>query len=564
MEGRRYDKALDCARRFRAWVRRSFFLSPSPAVRNFLSLLPVLFLVAAVLPAGSLASYGSEVISDGPVAYWRLGEATGVTASDESGNGHLGTYSGSPTLGVDGLINDDPDTAVAFDGLDDRISVANHTDINTNPVPYESKTVELWFKTGTDISTRQVIYEQGGSVRGLNIYLDGGLVYINGWNLINDDGGATTPWGPAYVSSAVAPATRYYVVLVMEHSTGRVEGFLNGASMGAASGVGKLYVHSGDINIARNGNTYFHDGAGNSVGEYFSGTVDELAVYNIALSGARTLAHYQAGLSRPEFSSGYADVSVNAGSAIAEQTPTVGGGESPYSYSVAPALPSGVTVDPVTGKLSGTPATGSPATSYTVTVSDVNGMSDTATFEMAVLAPDSSSQKSSGPNPVDEAVTPPTKSAEDGGPGPVLSHLALLRRGRRHSDRSGRRVAKRKVGAKRGRLKRLTSSSYFRYHLSKKSQVRIVVWRRNGGRKYGNVCVPRSLLKEGPLKLPICVRSVKMRVIYRQGLEGVNRVKFTGHIGPYMMRHGGYHATIEAVDSEGKRSNREKVKFAIE
>src|SRR5206468_2153811 len=37
---------------------------------------------------------------DGPIAYYRLGEASGTSAADASGNGLTGTYVGGPTLGV--------------------------------------------------------------------------------------------------------------------------------------------------------------------------------------------------------------------------------------------------------------------------------------------------------------------------------------------------------------------------------------------------------------------------------------------------------------------------------
>jgi hypothetical protein len=62
---------------------------------------------------------GSQGRSDGvlglsPIAYWRLGEASGTSAADASGNGHTGTYVGSPTLGVAGLLTGDADTAVTF------------------------------------------------------------------------------------------------------------------------------------------------------------------------------------------------------------------------------------------------------------------------------------------------------------------------------------------------------------------------------------------------------------------------------------------------------------------
>jgi hypothetical protein len=64
--------------------------------------------------------YSSVVLAKGPVGYWRLGEASGPTVADASGNGYDGTYLGNPTLGQAGAIANDPDTAVGFNGPDSQ------------------------------------------------------------------------------------------------------------------------------------------------------------------------------------------------------------------------------------------------------------------------------------------------------------------------------------------------------------------------------------------------------------------------------------------------------------
>lgn len=66
----------------------------------------------------------------GPRVYWRLGEASGVTTADASPNGRDGTYVGSPTLGATGLLHGSGDTAVTFDGTDDRVTRAHDTWLN--------------------------------------------------------------------------------------------------------------------------------------------------------------------------------------------------------------------------------------------------------------------------------------------------------------------------------------------------------------------------------------------------------------------------------------------------
>ena len=66
-------------------------------------------------------------------------------------------------------------------------------------------------------------------------------------------------------------------------------------------------------------------------------------------------------------------------------TPVTGsGGTAPLSYSVSPTLPTGLSVSPATGAITGTPAVASAASTYTVTVTDVNGAIATATFSLTV------------------------------------------------------------------------------------------------------------------------------------------------------------------------------------
>ena len=60
------------------------------------------------------------------------------------------------------------------------------------------------------------------------------------------------------------------------------------------------------------------------------------------------------------------------GTAIADNNPSSGGG-TPTSYSISPALPAGLSLDPLTGIISGTPTANSAATNYTVTASNSCG-----------------------------------------------------------------------------------------------------------------------------------------------------------------------------------------------
>lgn len=53
------------------------------------------------------SSYSELLLSHGPLGYWRLGETSGTTAADSSGNGRSGTYTGTYTLNRPSLIPSD-------------------------------------------------------------------------------------------------------------------------------------------------------------------------------------------------------------------------------------------------------------------------------------------------------------------------------------------------------------------------------------------------------------------------------------------------------------------------
>ncbi len=93
--------------------------------------------------------YSSVVLAKGPVGYWRLGEASGPTAADASGNGYDGTYLGNPAFGQTGAIVNDPDTAVAFNGPDskDYVEISDpDSQAFSQPTSGFGLTVEVWVR----------------------------------------------------------------------------------------------------------------------------------------------------------------------------------------------------------------------------------------------------------------------------------------------------------------------------------------------------------------------------------------------------------------------------------
>ena len=79
---------------------------------------------------------------------------------------------------------------------------------------------------------------------------------------------------------------------------------------------------------------------------------------------------------------------VAAGVAVTSFKPvTTSSGAAPVTFSLSTPLPSGLSMDPATGAITGTPAASSASTTYPVTVTDANGYTSSKTFTLIVTGP---------------------------------------------------------------------------------------------------------------------------------------------------------------------------------
>lgn len=232
-----------------------------------------------------MASYASEVLADNPLGYWRLGEASGTTAADDSGNGNDGTYGGSPTLGATGLLPraDDSDTAVDFDGVDDAVDTGL-----TVATGSDERTFEAWIQLNDGDDYYPFVHQglnnagerftlrlnravsADGTPNTLRVDVSGG--YIVGSTVITD--------GDPHHVVAVLPAGGSDVEDVLLYVDGQLETITD-------SGSQSLNTQAGDgVQI----------GYENGLARYADGVIDEVAVYDAALSASRISAHYTAGV----------------------------------------------------------------------------------------------------------------------------------------------------------------------------------------------------------------------------------------------------------------------------
>lgn len=109
--------------------------------------------------------------------------------------------------------------SVVFDGSNDLLLINNSSDINTHSGHLSEKSYALVFRTGNDVNTRQVIYEEGGNVRGVNVFIENGRVYFGAYNLPNDGAGnSDMPIDYSVNDHDPLSGTSYYRVRQMDYS----------------------------------------------------------------------------------------------------------------------------------------------------------------------------------------------------------------------------------------------------------------------------------------------------------------------------------------------------------
>ncbi len=221
-------------------------------------------------------SYPATIMADSPVAFWRLGEATGNVALDYVG-GFNGTYLDGITLGRPGALKDDPSTAVGFNGVDGKVEVPYAVAFNSTRY-----TVECWAKlTGGAGLHRSPLTSRGDSPqRGFIFY----ATPSNRWEFWTGKGDQTG-WdviaGPAAVYNQWV-----YLAATYDGTTKRF--YVNGQEVGTSL-----------LAYAPNSDKPLRIGAGATeypvANYFFAGDVDEVAVYGKALMPEQILVHYAVG-----------------------------------------------------------------------------------------------------------------------------------------------------------------------------------------------------------------------------------------------------------------------------
>jgi hypothetical protein len=202
----------------------------------------------------------------GPLAHWTFDEGTGTTAADASGGGHAGSLINGPvwTGGQSGQ-------AIAFDGSNDHVAVAHAAALNAFPL-----TVTAWIKTASASGVVGIVNKYvAGSYNGFNLFMNNGDLCA--WYLRSASNHAYDGGGCTLRVSGYNDNRWHHVAYVVDATSARL--FVDGALRGTQgwTGAGGPVTTAQPVQIAR------YPGAFGGA-EYFAGALDDVRIYNRALT----------------------------------------------------------------------------------------------------------------------------------------------------------------------------------------------------------------------------------------------------------------------------------------
>jgi PKD repeat protein len=223
---------------------------------------------------------GTIAGTSGLVDYWRLGETSGTSLADNVG-GRTATTAGGPTLGVTGALPDSS-TAVSFDGSNDTASAA------LNLSGSSAITVEFWMKwTSFTINDDMAMEFTPNSTNNSG----GFFIQPNAIEQLTRFGvgiGRSSSRNSAFFTRPSANVWHHYAFVLNSGAAAaqQVIPYVDGAAVSYT----KPNSGTGAGNFA-NSTLYFMSRGGSSL--FGAGSLDEVAIYNRALTAAEISAHYK-------------------------------------------------------------------------------------------------------------------------------------------------------------------------------------------------------------------------------------------------------------------------------
>ena len=226
-------------------------------------------------------TYADVILADSPLAYFRLNETSGTTIQSDV-NLYTGSFVRGVALGTPSPIGHDPSNRAATFSMSDGGVVDSDLTLGDNfTFPGQQPfTAEAWIKPTSTQFPSHVLSKADRSpgVHGWNICVASGPIV---WIERGD---------PNVIHSTTMPIT----LGVWSHVVGVYDGTQLLIYVNGVSGSSRAMVDA-SIGVATTAAFMGSANGGVEEGHGFVGALDEVAIYDKALTTAQVLAHYNAG-----------------------------------------------------------------------------------------------------------------------------------------------------------------------------------------------------------------------------------------------------------------------------
>jgi hypothetical protein len=212
----------------------------------------------------------SNVTPSGLVLALGFNENNGTTVTDSSGNSNNGTLNGT-TWSTSGKYGN----ALSFNGSSALVSIIDSASLNLTT----GMTLEAWVNPSTTSAAwRDIIYKGSNDI----YYLEGSSPQGQAPAM-----GASFSTNPLYATAALAANTWSHLAATYDGATLRL--YVNGVQVASRAQTGAIQTSTGVLTI----------GGDPLYGQYFAGRIDEVRIYNNALSSAAIQADMNTPVGNP-------------------------------------------------------------------------------------------------------------------------------------------------------------------------------------------------------------------------------------------------------------------------
>jgi chitodextrinase len=217
-------------------------------------LIGTLFFALIILSLGAAYELQAAV---GLVAAYSFNEGSGTTVTDASGNGNTGTIQGATWTSAGKFGN-----ALTFNGTSNWVTVNDAASLHAT----NALTLETWvYPTANQSGWRTIIQKQ------IDTYF---LHWSNSSGARKPAGGGTFNGAVSYITAPNTIPINSWSYLTLTYDGAMLRLYVNGVQVSSIAKTGTIETNSNPLRIGGN-STY---------GEYFKGRIDEIRIYNRALS----------------------------------------------------------------------------------------------------------------------------------------------------------------------------------------------------------------------------------------------------------------------------------------